>query len=82
MLVRRSGAIDFSAEQLEFLAYGRVTDTSKLARDFGFTPRYSTVQAFDDFVRSRNLSTVLSPGTIAAAEQAVLAALGHRRTDA
>jgi UDP-glucose 4-epimerase len=82
MLVRRSGAIDFSAEQLEFLAYGRVTDTSKLARDFGFTPRYSTVQAFDDFVRSRNLSTVLSPDTIAAAEQAVLAALGHRRTDA
>jgi UDP-glucose 4-epimerase len=81
MLVRRSGAIDFSAEQLAFLAYGRVTDTSKLVRDFGFTPRYSTVQAFDDFVRSRNLSSVLSPDTIAAAEQAVLATIGRRRTD-
>jgi UDP-glucose 4-epimerase len=81
MIVRRSGGIDFSGEQLDFLAYGRVLDTAKLARDFGFTPRYSTVQAFDDFVRSRNLSSVLSPDTIAAAEQAVLATIGRRRND-
>jgi UDP-glucose 4-epimerase len=81
LLLRRSGAIDFSAEQLAFLTYGRVTDTAKLALDFGFTPRYSTVQAFDDFVRSRNLSSVLSPDTIAAAEQAILTKIGPRRTD-
>jgi UDP-glucose 4-epimerase len=81
MAVRRAGLVDFSADQLDFLAYGRVLDTGKLARDFGFTTRYSTVQAFDDFVRSRNLSTVLAPDTIAAAERAILAAVGRRRTD-
>jgi UDP-glucose 4-epimerase len=82
LMVRRAGVVDFSGEQLEFLAYGRVLDTTKLARDFGFTPRYSTVQAFDDFVRSRNLTSVLGPDTIAAAERAVLATIGRRRSDA
>jgi UDP-glucose 4-epimerase len=81
MFVRRTGRIDFSAEQLDFLAYGRVLDTAKLRKNFGFTSRYSTMQAFDDFVRSRNLSSVLSPDTIAAAEQAVLATIGRRRND-
>ena len=81
MFILRSGAVDFSAEQLEFLAYGRVLDTSKLCRDFGFTPRYTTVQAFDDFVRSRTLSSFLNPDTIAAAERAVLSTIGSMRTD-
>jgi UDP-glucose 4-epimerase len=82
LLLRRTGAVDFSAEQLDFLAYGRVLDTRKVTRDFGFTPAYSTVAAFDDFVRSRNLSTVLAPDTIAAAERAILATIGRRRSDA
>jgi UDP-glucose 4-epimerase len=81
MIVRRAGVVGFSAEQLSFLTYGRVLDTAKLGRDFGFTPRYSTVQAFDDFVRGRNLSSVLGPATIAAAERAVLAAVGRRESD-
>jgi UDP-glucose 4-epimerase len=81
MVVRRAGLVDFSAEQLEFLTYGRVLDTGRLARDFHFTTRYSTVQAFDDFVRSRNLSSVLAPDTIAAAERAILATVSRRRTD-
>ena len=80
-VVRRAGLVDFSAEQLDFLTYGRVLDTGKLARDFDFTTRYSTVQAFDDFVRSRNLSSVLAPDTIAAAERAILATVSRRRTD-
>jgi UDP-glucose 4-epimerase len=80
--LRGSGAADFSPEQLSFLAYGRVVDIGKLERAFGWTPHYSTVEAFDDFVRGRNLSSVLSPENVRAAERAVLARITERRDDA
>jgi UDP-glucose 4-epimerase len=76
MLVRHSGAVDFSAEQVRFLAYGRVVDTTRLAEGFGFVPRFSTVDAFDDFVRSRDLPAVLGAEVIAAAERKIASRLG------
>ena len=53
----RRGArlVDFSPEQLRLLDFGRVVDTTRLRTEFGFTPRWTTVQAFDDFVRGRAL---------------------------
>lgn len=80
-VLRGSGAADFSPEQLSFLAYGRVVDIGKLERTFGWTPHYTTVEAFDDFVRGRNLSSVLSPENVKAAENAVLARVTGRRSD-
>jgi UDP-glucose 4-epimerase len=80
-LIRAAGASDFSPEQLNFLAHGRVVDIGKLERTFGWTPHYSTVEAFDDFVRGRNLSSVLSPENVKLAEQAVLARMTGRRSD-
>jgi UDP-glucose 4-epimerase len=41
------------------LDLGRVVDTTRLREVFGFTPRWTTVQAFDDFVRGRALTPVL-----------------------
>ena len=35
---------------MRFLSYGRVVDTSRMKDVLGFTPRYSTREAFDDFV--------------------------------
>ena len=81
-VLRGSGAADFSPEQLSFLAYGRVVDIGKLERAFGWTPHYSTTEAFDDFVRGRNLSSVLSPENVKAAERAVLTRMSGRRDDA
>ena len=80
-LLRGSGAADFSPEQLSFLSYGRVIDIGKVQRTFNWTPHYSTVEAFDDFVRGRNLSSVLSPENVKAAERLVLARLTERRGD-
>jgi UDP-glucose 4-epimerase len=71
-VVRQFGLVDFSPEQLNFLAYGRVVDIGKLKREFGFEPRYGTLEAFDDFVRNRNLSSVLGPARLAGIERAVL----------
>jgi UDP-glucose 4-epimerase len=43
------------------LDFGRVVDTTVLHDAFGFTPRWTTVQAFDDFVRGRALTPLLGP---------------------
>jgi UDP-glucose 4-epimerase len=52
-LVRGGGPADFSREQMRFLRHGRVLDCSRLRDLMGFTPRYSTAEALDDFVRVR-----------------------------
>ncbi|MFL6071889.1 MAG: NAD-dependent epimerase/dehydratase family protein [Mycobacteriales bacterium] len=70
--VRGSRLVDFSPEQLAFLRYGRGVDTSRLTGEFGYLPRYTTVQAFDDFVRGRNLTSPISPAVLEVVEQAIL----------
>ncbi|NUS72201.1 MAG: NAD-dependent epimerase/dehydratase family protein [Corynebacteriales bacterium] len=70
LLAQLSG-IELSAEQVQLLTYGRVVDTTKLRDTFGYTPTFSSRQTFDDFVRGRDLSSVLSPDNIAAVERAL-----------
>ena len=53
--VRRLGLIDFSPEQVEFLKYGRGLDTTRMRSMLGFSPKYSTVETFDDFVHVHHL---------------------------
>lgn len=64
----RAGLADFSAEQVRFLTYGRAIDTSRVARDLGFRPRYSTAEAFDDFVMGRDLRSAWSADATRAAD--------------
>lgn len=58
-MVRRMGLADFSPEQLELLRYGRVVDTGKIKAELGWQPRYTSVEALDDFVRSSGLRRVV-----------------------
>ncbi|RFU23296.1 NAD-dependent epimerase/dehydratase family protein [Geodermatophilus marinus] len=51
-LTRRLGLVDYSPEQMRFLNFGRVVDTTVLRREFGYTPRYSTAEALDDYART------------------------------
>ncbi len=71
---RSTRLVDFSPEQMRYLNFGRVVDTTRLRRVFGFTPRWTTTQAFDDFVRGRALTPVLGAERIEAAENALLGA--------
>lgn len=73
--VRRTGLVDFSPEQVRLLEFGRVVDTTKLREDFGYTPRYTTVEAFDDFVRHRGLQLVVQPATVRRVERGLLDAV-------
>jgi nucleoside-diphosphate-sugar epimerase/1-acyl-sn-glycerol-3-phosphate acyltransferase len=41
--------IDFSPEQARFLQYGRVADTSAAREQLGFSPKWSSQEAFRDF---------------------------------
>jgi UDP-glucose 4-epimerase len=67
--------VDFSADQIQFLNYGRVVDTTRLKKDFGFSPRWSTRQAFDDYVHGRGLRPVLDASRLTDLENRI------RRTD-
>lgn len=52
-LVPGPGRVELSAEQTRFLNYGRVLDTTRLKTTFGFTPKWSTAAAFDDYAKGR-----------------------------
>ena len=56
---------------MRFLAYGRVVDTTRMRDVLGFTPRYSTREAFDDFVTRQGLHGPLSPDTVQAVERSM-----------
>ena len=38
------------------MSHGRVVDTTRLATELGWKPKFSTAAAFDDFLRSRDLA--------------------------
>jgi len=74
--VRRAGLADFSPEQVRFLTYGRGVDTTRMRTQFGFFPRHTTVETFDEFVASRNLGHTISPSRLRAVEDQVAQLLG------
>jgi UDP-glucose 4-epimerase len=47
--VRRARLADFSPDQITFLTFGRGVDTTRMRTEFGFEPKYTTAEAFDDF---------------------------------
>ena len=74
--LRRLGVADFSSEQIRFLSFGRVVDTSRMKEVLGFTPRYSTREAFDDFVARQGLHGPLSADVVGAVEGRIASVLG------
>ncbi|GAA1719017.1 NAD-dependent epimerase/dehydratase family protein [Kribbella yunnanensis] len=66
--VRRARLADFSPDQITFLTYGRVVDTTRMRSTFGFEPQYTSAEAFDEFRKS------LGPG--AASQMASLLTTG------
>jgi UDP-glucose 4-epimerase len=68
-IFRGARVLDFSPDQVRFLNYGRVVDTARLKREFEFTPRWTTRQAFDDYVHSSGKRPVVDPAVFAALER-------------
>lgn len=74
--VRGAHLVDFTPEQVQFLNFGRVVDTTSLARELGFRPRWTTQQAFDDFVTARGLRALIDPARVRALEERVVSVVG------
>jgi UDP-glucose 4-epimerase len=70
-IFRRAGLVDFSPEQAQFLQFGRGVDTTRLCEDFGYLPRYTTLEAFDDFVVGSGLTRIVDPQRFDAAGERV-----------
>jgi UDP-glucose 4-epimerase len=43
----RNGLVEFAPENADFLKFGRVVDTTRMREVLGFSPRFTTSQAFD-----------------------------------
>jgi UDP-glucose 4-epimerase len=77
-VARSTGAVGFSLDQLDLFVHGRVVDTSRLSKEYGFLPR-STADAFDDFIRAQQGGAVLRAEQVRAAEQRILDGIRRAR---
>ena len=57
----RNSHTGLDREQLDYLSYGRVMDTSRMRNDLGYSPKWTTAEAFDDYVRGRGLTPIIDP---------------------
>jgi len=64
---------DLNRDQVDYLSYGRVMDTTRMHAELGFTPKWTTVEAFDDYVRGRGLTPIIGPGWVRSVETRAVA---------
>ncbi|WP_188543288.1 NAD-dependent epimerase/dehydratase family protein [Rhodococcoides trifolii] len=65
-----------TTEQLDYFNFGCGLDTTRMKNDLGFTPRWTTMQALDDFVRGAGLSPVIKREWLDAIEARLTGLLG------
>lgn len=66
----------FSPNQVKALSAGRVMDTTRLREQVHYTPRFTTIEAFDDF--AAHLRPVVTPQVVRGVEVRVAGTLGVR----
>jgi UDP-glucose 4-epimerase len=76
---RRTRLLDFSPEQVSFLAYGRGIDTTHLRERVGYLPRWTTPATFEDFVRARGVHGPIGSRRLESVEDRVLDVLAGAR---
>ncbi len=64
---------EVTREQIDYLSYGRVMDTTRMRTELGFEPKWTTLEAFDDFVLGRGLKPIIDPKWVRSAEGRALA---------
>jgi UDP-glucose 4-epimerase len=60
-LLRSLKVVDFPTDQLKLILFGRVVDTSRAKRAFGFAPRFTTEECIVDFRDNRDRDYVPEP---------------------
>ena len=64
---------EVNRDQLDYFSFGRVMDTTRMRTELGFEPKWTTLEAFDDFVRGRGLTPIISPQWVNSVEGRMLA---------
>jgi UDP-glucose 4-epimerase len=59
---------------LNYLSYGRVMDNSRMRVDLGYSPKWTTLEAFDDYFRGRSLTPIIDPRWVRSLESRAVAA--------
>lgn len=60
-LRRANHYTELNREQFAYLSYGRVMDTTRMRVELGYQPKWTTVEAFDDYFRGRGLTPIIDP---------------------
>ena len=55
---------EISRDQFDYLSYGRVMDTTRMRSELGYQPKWTTAEAFDDYVRGRGLTPIVGPDRV------------------
>jgi UDP-glucose 4-epimerase len=76
---RSIGFGQIGLDQVDLFVHGRVVDTTRLIREFGFTPR-TTAEAFDDFIAG-HANGSLTADRLVAAERAILDGIRRVRAE-
>ncbi|MCV7350591.1 SDR family oxidoreductase [Mycobacterium parmense] len=64
---------EISREQFDYLSYGRVMDTTRMRTELGYQPKWTTAEAFDDYVRGRRLTPIIDPHRVRSLEGRAIA---------
>jgi UDP-glucose 4-epimerase len=77
-LARQLGVGEIGLDQIDLFVHGRVVDTSRLVKEFGFTPR-TTEAAFAEFIETHRTGSSLTSDRLSAAENAILEGIRRLR---
>ena len=72
-LRRATSYTELDREQLNYLSYGRVMDTARMRNVLGYNPKWTTAEAFDDYVRGRGLTPIIDPRWVRSVESRAVA---------
>lgn len=73
-LRRATRYTELDREQLNYLSHGRVMDTTRMREVLGYIPKWTTTEAFDDYVRGRGLTPIVDPRWVRSVESRAVAA--------
>ncbi|HUG83747.1 MAG TPA: NAD-dependent epimerase/dehydratase family protein [Euzebya sp.] len=70
-VLRPLSGVDFTAEQLPLLQFGRVGDITRMRRDFGYDPMYTTKQALQQFIDCGRVTPLVDRARMADLERRI-----------
>ena len=72
-VVKAKAFWEITRDQLDYMTFGRVMDTTRMRNELGFEPKWSTLEAFDDYVRGRGLTAIFDPRWVLSLEDRAVA---------